>query len=487
MLPPPFPALLPLHHVPTEAVSTPFHCPPSSQPTPPPSLPLFILAARGVNISLNSPLSFLPLYPGDKEENHDPSNLNGGHITIAHEIRKMLLVSSNTAYNRLYALIGQRRLNEAMHSVGLCSAHLSHRLSIPLSPLDNRRCEPVLVGVEGNASAFCLPPKCSSHELPPVEGVEGLLIGSAYIDDNGTKPIGLDEGHRLLLLEAMRQYPRESHNPRYADKKYTDDYCKVRCGAMGCEAVWWGVVRFDEFFLPGLCRVRPKESLHVYNKIGQAFGFTIDNAYILDIETGREFFLSLALYTNENGCLNDDKYEYDLAYDVAADVAEAIARALWDDNSKAQDQDDMAAKVVPGASDDASSDLAADVATDVATDSSADVPADVTADVTADVVADVAADVAATASETKTLKEEHLSPSLASISLGASDAFQVSNVPSSCCFEPPQKSIPDAVACLPSTPSTDSSQSSDAPGSTVNAESLSNKTLLPVYTFFVDE
>ncbi|CAI6008268.1 unnamed protein product [Closterium sp. NIES-65] len=209
--------------------------------------------------------------------------------------------------------------------------------------------------------------------------------------------------------------------------------------------------------------------------------------YILDIETGREFFLSLALYTNENGCLNDDKYEYDLAYDVAADVAEAIARALWDDNSKAQDQDDMAAKVVPGASDDASSDLAADVATDVATDSSADVPADVTADVTADVVADVAADVAATASETKTLKEEHLSPSLASISLGASDAFQVSNVPSSCCFEPPQKSIPDAVACLPSTPSTDSSQSSDAPGSTVNAESLSNKTLLPVYTFFVDE
>ncbi|CAI5476128.1 unnamed protein product [Closterium sp. Yama58-4] len=311
--------------------------------------------ARGVNVSLNSPLSFLPLYPGDKEESHDPSNLNGGHITIAHEIRKMFLVSSNTAYNRLYAFTGQRRLNEAMHSLGLSSAHLSHRLSLHLSPLDNRRCEPVRVGLEANAPEYCFPPKWSSVELPPVEGVEGLLVGRAYIDANGTQvnapldfspknrltlvdlqnllvllmrpdiqlpgcqPIGLDEGHRLLLLEAMRQYPRESRNPRYADKKYTDDYCK--------------------FFLPGLCRVRPKEALRIYNKIGQAFGFTIDNAYILDIETGREFFLSLALYTNENSCLNDDKYEYDLAYDVAADVAEAIAMALWDDKNMTRDQD----------------------------------------------------------------------------------------------------------------------------------------------------
>ncbi|CAI5465589.1 unnamed protein product, partial [Closterium sp. Yama58-4] len=277
--------------------------------------------ARGMNISLNSPLSFLPLYPGDKEESQDPSNLNGGHITIAHEIRKMFLVSSNTAYNRLYALIGQRRLNEAMHSLGLQSAHLSHRLSLPLSPLDNRRCEPMQVGLErqANASGFCFAPKCSSQELPPIQGVEGLLVGRAYIDADGTKvatwlsadpigrgaqaaaaggheavpaveatttyrrlrelyvslssppplmplsvtqllgcqPIGLDEGHRLLLLEAMRQYPRESRNPRYADKKYTDDYCK--------------------FFLPGLCRVRPKEALRIYNKIGQAFGFTIEN------------------------------------------------------------------------------------------------------------------------------------------------------------------------------------------------------------------
>lgn len=37
----------------------------------------------------------------------------------------------------------------------------------------------------------------------------------------------------------------------------------------------------------------------------------------------------MVLYTNANGVLNDDKYEYDLGYAVAADVAEAVAKALW--------------------------------------------------------------------------------------------------------------------------------------------------------------
>ncbi|CAI5962875.1 unnamed protein product [Closterium sp. NIES-65] len=69
--------------------------------------------------------------------------------------------------------------------------------------------------------------------------------------------------------------------------------------------------------------------------------------YILDIETRREFFLSLALYINENGCLNNDKYEYDLA----CDVAEAIARALWDDNNRTRDQYDVAANAVADAPD----------------------------------------------------------------------------------------------------------------------------------------
>jgi hypothetical protein len=68
----------------------------------------------------------------------------------------------------------------------------------------------------------------------------------------------MDEGLRMLLMEAMSQYPAQSSNPLYHQSDYPDDYCK--------------------FFLPGLSRVRAKGALRIYNKIGRAYGFTIDNS-----------------------------------------------------------------------------------------------------------------------------------------------------------------------------------------------------------------
>lgn len=47
------------------------------------------------------------------------------------------------------------------------------------------------------------------------------------------------------------------------------------------------------------------------------------------METGRNFFLTAVIYTNANGVLNDDRYEYTFADSVMADLAEVLARALW--------------------------------------------------------------------------------------------------------------------------------------------------------------
>jgi hypothetical protein len=38
-----------------------------------------------------------------------------------------------------------------------------------------------------------------------------------------------------------------------------------------------------QFLLPGLSRIRPKGALRIYNKIGRAYGFTIDNSYVVYI------------------------------------------------------------------------------------------------------------------------------------------------------------------------------------------------------------
>ncbi len=48
---------------------------------------------------------------------------------MAHEIRKLALVSDNQAFNRLYDLVGYDELNAAMRRLGFDSTVITHRLS----------------------------------------------------------------------------------------------------------------------------------------------------------------------------------------------------------------------------------------------------------------------------------------------------------------------------------------------------------------------
>jgi hypothetical protein len=55
---------------------------------------------------------------------------------------------------------------------------------------------------------------------------------------------------------------------------------------------------------------RIPENIRIFNKVGLAYGYTSDCAYIVDYENKVEFFLSALIYTNKDGILNDGKYEY---------------------------------------------------------------------------------------------------------------------------------------------------------------------------------
>ena len=61
-------------------------------------------AATDVDVGLDTPLRFEPLFPGEAVEERDPGHLANGLITAGHEMRKVMLVSDNVAYNRLYEL-----------------------------------------------------------------------------------------------------------------------------------------------------------------------------------------------------------------------------------------------------------------------------------------------------------------------------------------------------------------------------------------------
>ena len=52
---------------------------------------------------------------------------------------------------------------------------------------------------------------------------------------------------------------------------------------------------------------------------------------MVNLASGREFFLAAVLYTNPDGVVNDGVYAYDeVAFPFWANLGEVVARTLWE-------------------------------------------------------------------------------------------------------------------------------------------------------------
>jgi hypothetical protein len=92
-------------------------------------------------------------------------------------------------------------------------------------------------------------------------------------------------------MQYMSQLPSETFYPPYRnDTTLHDAYCK--------------------FLMFGEDRSRIPAKMRIFNKVGDAYGYMIDNAYIVDFDAGIEFMLSAVINTNRDGIYNDDLYDY---------------------------------------------------------------------------------------------------------------------------------------------------------------------------------
>ncbi len=299
----------------------------------------------GRAVDERTPLRIHPCFADQPMDDRDEANVgrdNPGAITVLHQLRKLAIVSDNPAHNRLFALVGHREINEHMWALGLPSVRINHRLSEPRPRLDNLRTPQVDFLPTGH-TPVTIPARTSDLWIDNA-GLPGLLIGRAhmqgdvridapmdFIEKNrfsladqqrllamivhpghfGYPDLNFDPLPRVLLESSITMLPRECPNPHYSEADYPDHYAK--------------------FFLPGLARVAPAADLRITNKIGRAYGFSIDNAYIADTTHQRKpFYLSATIYANTSGLIGADTYDdTTIADPFFADLAEAVARALW--------------------------------------------------------------------------------------------------------------------------------------------------------------
>ena len=83
---------------------------------------------------------------------------------------------------------------------------------------------------------------------------------------------------------------------------------------------------YNKFFIHGDEQSVSNEQIRVYNKIGQAYGTSIDNALIKNYQDNIEFILTATIYTNKNKVINDNLYEYD---DIAVPFLAKLSRGIY--------------------------------------------------------------------------------------------------------------------------------------------------------------
>ncbi|MEM9678778.1 MAG: serine hydrolase [Bacteroidota bacterium] len=275
---------------------------------------------RNLNIEgLDRNTTFLTdsAYSGQSAVNADSTSENG-LPSIAHYVKKIFVVSDNDAYNRLYEFIGQGEINSQLRNKGYESTRLIHRLSIPLSIDENQHTNPVRF-INGDSVIYEQPIVKSKLSYQPDEKI---MKGVAHVDNEGqliqvpfdftyknfmpleemqlmlrsvifpetNKGFDLSENSRDFVLQYMSQLPRETSYPSYDTEEYYDTYSK--------------------FLLFGKSKTIP-DHIRIFNKIGQAYGYLIDNAYIVDFDSNVEFLLSAVIHVNANETYNDGKYEYE--------------------------------------------------------------------------------------------------------------------------------------------------------------------------------
>lgn len=291
-------------------------------------LPIVLLALQKLNelkdkgINRNTIMLTETAFSGQTAVFNDPTTIDG-KPSIAHYIKKILLVSDNDAYNRLYEFLGQEYINNEMKKKGYADVQIVHRLNIFLTEEENRSTNPVKFyddngnilhsqaaqksnlkytvrkdslgkGYYSGGRLVNRPMDFSKKNRIGLEDLHKILISLLFPEKlKATERFNITEDDRLFVLKYMSQYPTESFYPPYAadTANYWPTYCK--------------------FIFYGAEKVKPVDDIRIFNKVGDAYGHILDVAYIADYKNKVEFFVSAIMYCNSDGILNDDKYDYE--------------------------------------------------------------------------------------------------------------------------------------------------------------------------------
>ena len=281
---------------------------------------------KQIDISRTHPFQIDSIRPPQRPLDAD-STAENGLPSMGHFVKKIFIVSDNDAHNRMYEFLGQEYLNETLRKKGFENTKIIHRIGPSGFPFDheaNKYTNPYKLIGEDNEILYEQDELYALYDDYPV--VSGTEKGIGYYDSRRdtiiNEPFDFSNKNFINLSELESSLRRVIYPKLFKDSeqfKFSSDQRDFLLSTMkktpdqyeyhrGHEEYYDSYVKF---FMFGDSKDSIPNHIEISNKVGWAYGYLTDCAYIRDTENNIDFFLTATIHVNRNSIYNDGIYEYE--------------------------------------------------------------------------------------------------------------------------------------------------------------------------------
>lgn len=247
----------------------------------------------------------------------------GQHYSLETALKHIFAYSDNRAYNLLFNWLGRDHLHDYFRERGI-TTRIRHQLSesaYAFSSLSNERSATTRL-ITPNADTLLFDGKNQTRTDWPIALDEKKGIG--YLDATNTlvdEPMDFTEKNFVPLSDLLGIMERLVKPSLFASadrlhlrpdmRESLLDIMRLRPRALPhpIDTLPDNYVKFLMFGDED--RPSYPDHMHILNKVGWAYGYLTDVAYIYDEENDIEFFLAASIHVNPNNIYNDGEYAYE--------------------------------------------------------------------------------------------------------------------------------------------------------------------------------
>ena len=286
------------------------------------------LRSKGSEITLKSKITL------NYKDDYSELVVRDSITSFQNLIADVFLVSDNSASNILIDFIGYNYFNHEMENAGFDKTYLNHKFNPDpyvnstwqISDLDNN----IISSLNDNQKIIKADDKTNGLEKGDRRYFKGEILDES-LNFSEKNRSSLTDMHNLIkdifypeIFDSTNNFNLNVEDYdflRYWMSRFT--YEDIGQKFIGDEKFF---ETYNKFFIHGDEQSVSNEQIRVYNKIGQAYGTSIDNGLIKNYQDNIEFILTATIYTNKNKVINDNLYEYD---DIAIPFLAKLSRGIY--------------------------------------------------------------------------------------------------------------------------------------------------------------